>query len=56
VEVDGVLPGDHLLLPRRRSLLLRHLLSSALLRAGAIRLPFRRREKKTLPATGAPFI
>jgi hypothetical protein len=34
VEVDGVLPGDDLLLPRRCSLLLRHLLSSALLRGG----------------------
>ena len=60
VEVDGVLPGDHLLLPRRRSLLLRHLLSSPPLSSGAaIRLggvPFRRREKKTLPATGVPFI
>jgi hypothetical protein len=31
VEVDGVLPGDHLLLPRRSSLPLRHL-SSPLLR------------------------
>ena len=59
VEVDGVLPGDHLLLPRRCSLLLGHLLSSALLRGAAIRVgsvPFRRREKKTLPATGVPFI
>ena len=31
MEVDGVLPGDHLLLPRRSSLPLRHL-SSPLLR------------------------
>jgi hypothetical protein len=59
VEVDGVLPGDHLLLPGRSALAfpLRHLRSSSV---GSARLGggagFRRREKKALTARGQPFI
>lgn len=61
VEVDGVLPGDHLLLPRRSSLPLRHI-SSAPGAGGRIPLGSvvrccvpRRRERKTLPDTGVAF-
>ena len=56
MEVDGVLPGDHLLLPCRSSLPVRHL-SSAPGAGGGIRLGGvpRRRERKTLPDTWVAF-